>query len=118
MKKIRFGDILILISILCAGILLIYIHSSPENGKVIVTADGKRYEYSLSQENTYSVPGLLGNTTFEIKNNKVRIIDSPCPNKTCIGMGWSDLLICLPNQVFISIEETTNNKGELDAITK
>lgn len=118
MKKIRFGDIFILIIIITAGIFITVKHTSPNSGKVVVSAANKKYEYSLSQDGTYIVPGLLGNTAFEIKNSKVRIIESPCPNKTCIGMGWTDMVICLPNQVYISITEDKTKSGDFDAITK
>lgn len=89
--------------------------SVKSNGNnVVVNANGTMFEYSLTQEGTYTVEGLIGYTTFEIKNGGVRIIDSPCPNKTCIEQGWGNPLICLPNKVIINVE----GYGEFDAISE
>lgn len=81
---------------------------------VHIEAMGKSYEYSLEKDATFFVEGPLGKTQIEIKDHKVRIIDSPCPNKTCIARGWSNPIVCLPNQVIITLE----NKGGLDAIAE
>lgn len=81
---------------------------------VVVEANGTHYEYSLNQDGVYTVEGLIGYTTFEIINGGVHIIDSPCPNKTCIEQGFGNPLICLPNKVSIHVE----GYGEFDAISE
>ena len=61
---------------------------------------------------------------IEIKDGRVRITDSPCPNKTCISQGWHNPLVCLPNKVMISVEGETSVKAggsqevELDAVSE
>lgn len=86
-----------------------------QNGNVIKVNTGEEvYEYSAKQDGIYKVKGLIGITTFEIKDGRVRIIDSPCPNKTCINQGWHSPLVCLPNNVIITIE----NEGEFDALSE
>jgi len=115
-KKIKFGDILIFLLVLTVAILCFIKYAKPKSGKVLVRTEDAQFVYSLSQNGTYKIPGLIGDTVIEIKDKKVRVIDSPCPNKTCIAMGWGNLLICLPNQVFISVEQQ-KTKGDLDAIS-
>ena len=82
-----------------------------------------KYEYSAELDGTYTVAGELGETTFEIKDGRVRITDSPCPNKTCISQGWHNPLVCLPNKVMITVEGEAgqgSGRGEvqLDAVSE
>ncbi|MBO4508325.1 MAG: NusG domain II-containing protein [Spirochaetaceae bacterium] len=50
-----------------------------------------------------------------MKEGKVHIIDSPCKNKICINQGWSSPLVCLPNNVTITLQEP---EGGYDAISQ
>ena len=131
MKKMRKGphllpiDILIIFLIAAAGIFLTVRGLGKKGSRVLVNAAGVKYEYSVSQNGTYTVAGELGPTTFEIKDGRVRIIDSPCPNKTCISQGWHNPLVCLPNKVMITVENETgqgrgrsNGEAELDAVSE
>ena len=123
-------DILIIILFVAAGVFLT-IHSATrqKGGRVCVNANGTHYEYSASKDGVYTVQGELGETTCEIKDRRVRIIDSPCPNKPCISQGWHNPLVCLPNKVIISVEgESGKNatdesngykkRGKFDAISE
>ncbi|MBI5049707.1 MAG: NusG domain II-containing protein [Nitrospirae bacterium] len=68
---------------------------------VKISSDNKTiYMLSLDEEKTVSVKGKLGDSVVEIKNSKVRMKESPCPNKLCIHQGWLDsgAIICLPNK--------------------
>ncbi len=103
-------DILIIILVVVAGIFLTVRGLGQKGSRVIVNAAGVKYEYSAELAGTYKVPGELGDTTFEIKDGRVRIIDSPCPNKTCISQGWHNPLVCLPNKVMITVEGETSAK--------
>ena len=131
MKKMRKGiyllpfDILIIILIAGCGIFLTVRSLGQKGSRVVVNAAGVKYEYSVSQNGTYTVAGELGPTTFEIKDGRVRIIDSPCPNKTCISQGWHNPLVCLPNKVMITVENETeqgrgrsNEEVQLDAVSE
>ena len=107
-------DILIFFAVVGAGIFLTVRAGARKGAVVTVNASGFRYEYSAAKDGIYSVQGELGETTFEIKNGKVRIIDSPCPNKTCVHQGWHSPLVCLPNNVII----TLSDQGEFDGISE
>ena len=80
------------------------------NGKLI-------YRLSLSEDKTVEVHGPIGITRVEVKQGKIRIVDSPCSNKLCIRQGWIErgAIICLPNRVVVTIGE--DNTGEVDAIS-
>ena len=131
MKKMRKGshllpiDILIIFLIAAAGIFLTVRGLGQKGSRVVVNAVGVKYEYSAELDGTYSVPGELGPTTFEIKDGRVRITDSPCPNKTCISQGWHNPLVCLPNKVMITVEGENSLKAgqgrgevQLDAVSE
>jgi len=111
--KLKAGDFIVFSLTALIAVFLILRTANPHGDKVFVEANGIHYEYSLSQDGLYSVPGLLGATVFEIIDGQVHIIDSPCPNKTCIHQGFSDTLVCLPNNVMIWID-----KGEVDAVSQ
>ncbi len=114
MKVFRPLDFVIFAAVLIFAIFSIKKSLSPAGDKILVEADGYSYEYSLDQDGIYSVEGALGTTTFEIKNKAVHIVDSPCPNKTCVNQGWTSPLVCLPNKVIITVE----NYGDFDAISE
>lgn len=107
-------DILIFFLVIGAGIFLTVRAGSKKGAVVIVKACDSRYEYSARKNGIHSVQGELGETIFEIKDGKVRIIDSPCPNKTCVHQGWHSPLVCLPNNVII----TLSDEGEFDGISE
>ena len=107
-------DVIIFFLIISCGIFLTVKTRYQTGSKVTVNANGTTYEYSLSKNGTYKVQGELGETTFEIKNSRIRITDSPCPNKYCIAQGWHNPLVCLPNKVIITIQ----SEDELDAVSE
>ncbi len=121
LKKLRILDYIFIIIFLFLGIFLSVRGMSRHGSKVVVNAAGKEYEYQLNQNATYEVEGLLGKTVFEIKDGRCRITDSPCPNKNCVNQGWHSPLVCLPNDVIISIQDDTSakkSKGDFDAISE
>ena len=116
-------DILIIILVAAAGIFLTVRGLGRKGSRIVVNAVGVKYEYSAELDGTYTVAGELGETTFEIKDGRVRITDSPCPNKTCISQGWHNPLVCLPNKVMITVEGEAgqgSGRGEvqLDAVSE
>ena len=113
-------DFLIFVLVLICGVLFTVRGAVRKGSRVIVNAAGVKYEYSASKNGTYTVDGELGPTTFEIKDGRVRIVDSPCPNKTCVAQGWHNPLVCLPNKVMITVESEADAEGggEFDAISE
>lgn len=53
------------------------------------------------------IDGYQGKSYVQILDGRVRMIDSACPDKLCVHMGWKsrsgDSIICLPNRVVIEI---------------
>ena len=91
-------------------------------GVLRVYADGIEYEYPLGEDRTIEVEGVLGTTKIELKNSRARIVDSPCPNRICVSMGSvgrgsPGSLVCLPNDVIVSVGSLVED-GEFDALAR
>lgn len=114
MKVFRVLDFVIFAAVLCIAVFLILKNQTAGSEKICVEADGRIYEYSLGQDGTFSVDGALGKTVLEIKNGKVHIIESACRNKTCVHLGWTLPLVCLPNKVVVQAK----NQGDYDAVSQ
>lgn len=113
-KILKISDILIVTALLISGIFLTKKSLTQKGSVVFVEANGKKYEYSLSRNGTYSVQGAAGETVFAVTDGKVRILESACPNKNCVQQGWTSPIVCLPNKVIITIEDY----GEFDAVSE
>ncbi len=88
---------------------------------VVVLVDGREtFRASLAEDQHFFVDGLLGKTEIEIRDKRVRIVDSPCDRKICVHTGWIDkpyqTIICAPNRVVIRLLGGVD-KDKLDGIT-
>lgn len=93
----------------------------PESRTVLIDVNGKTaYIFPLQENRTISVEGPHGRTIVEINGNRARIIDSPCPYKLCVKQGWiqKGSLVCLPNNVVITIRGPESDDRGIDAVTR
>lgn len=91
----------------------------PQGSEVRIEVEGNiRYLLPLSVNRTVTVGGPSGNTIIEIKNNMVRVSESPCHNKLCLHQGWTDrgAIACLPNRVLVIIS-SPDTKKDIDGTT-
>ncbi len=55
---------------------------------------------------------------IEVKDRRIRVKDSDCPQKICVKHGWirygNDVIVCLPNKTIIYLKK----KSDLDYITR
>ncbi len=110
-------DLAILAVVLTAAIVsgvVIYGNRSVKAHLVIEAPTGK-WIYSLDTNRTVQIPGPLGNTIVRIEGGSARILDSPCPNKTCIAgphiSHKGEWNACLPNQVILRIDGDEDENG-------
>ncbi len=92
----------------------------PAANYVKIEVDGKlEYILPINENRIISVKGVIGTTTVEIKDNLIRITESPCPHKLCVKRGWirHGSLICIPNKVAVVIEKQDENRNSIDAIS-
>ncbi|MBP5449136.1 MAG: NusG domain II-containing protein [Spirochaetales bacterium] len=120
MKRITILDIIIILII--AGISVVFvifsITHSGQGDTVHIDTPTASYEYPLNKDQTLQIQGSEGITVVVIQNKTVRFVESPCPGKTCIGIGAVNRsnipIICLPNRVSAYI----TGKVEFDAISR
>lgn len=61
----------------------------------------------LAENRRVEVRGPLGTSTIEVRDRRVRVVDSPGRRKLCVRQGWlsqsGESAICLPNQVVVQV---------------
>ncbi len=120
MKRIRIGDIVILlISIAIIGISLGSYGRFSGKPEVHVRVGNQEWVYDLAVDTSATFSGPVGETSVVISNGKVHVHDSDCRNKVCISAGFisrvGQWIICLPNNVFIMIEgKIDREEGDVD----
>ena len=120
--KITPADVILLFLLLAISISgLIFIDNvMPQGTEVIIDVNGKQvYMLQLNTDKSVKVKGPLGDTLVEIRDGKVRITESPCPNKICIKQGWikRGAIVCLPNRIVVRVNSTKDGNRKVDAIT-
>lgn len=117
-KKSRYSLIKPLDIILFIPLIFLFTRNSGTGNQVEILVDGNvKFIYSLNDERKIIIDGFIGTSVAEIKDGKVRMIDSPCRDKLCIKQGFickkGENIICVPNRVVIKI------RGEgIDGITE
>ena len=101
-KFIRFGDIIIFISIIAFSFF-----SSKrliENNKI--DSYNKSLRFDLNIDKDIIIEGLLGESKILIKDNHIQFLESPCRDKLCVKAGIlkNSPLICMPNGILIRFE--------------
>jgi hypothetical protein len=86
---------------------------------VLITAPGQPpRRLALDADASLAVAGRLGNSRVEIRDGRVRFVDSPCVGRQCVHFGWlsksGQLAACLPNGVVV---EVVGGEREFDAIS-
>lgn len=78
----------------------------PKGRTVQIEVDGRPvYVLPIDRDRTVSVEGPEGKTVVEVKDHRIRVIESPCHNKLCIQQGWIEngAIVCLPNRIVVTI---------------
>lgn len=100
-----------------AAVVALILWMQPAGNEVVFRQDGQIVgTYPLNEDRTVEIGGTYLNT-FEIHGGSVRVVHTTCPNHQCEKMGAISrvgaALICVPNQVSVSIE----GQGGIDAYT-
>lgn len=120
MKPVRPADLLIL-AIAAAAVGASYgaFWSDRSAGDRAVISVGHEVvtRLPLSVEGRFPIDGIAGESVLEVRDGRVRFVESPCPGRYCIHTGWISLTgqvaACLPNGVVVEVE---GGVREFDAI--
>jgi hypothetical protein len=122
---LKIGDKIILLIVVVSLVLGIGIrltHNGNSSKYVVIIVDGKLYQkIPLFKDLKKSIMMIKSNEGYlflEIVQDKVRVIDSTCPDKLCIKQGWishiGESIVCLPNRISISI---TGGNFSVDSVS-
>lgn len=117
--KLKKQDILLL-----AGLLVIFLVLGAvllltrKNGATVVVrvAGEETAAFRLDKTTTYIIDGANGGTNeLIIENGEVWLNDASCPDQLCVHQGKiryvGESIICLPNQVSVTIEGEPEEDG-------
>lgn len=123
-KKQRNDRILIISIIVCAVLLTVFFlfKGGSSGTTVIVTVSGEEYgRYSLLQEQVIQINDT---NTLVIHEGTADMLFADCPDQVCVKhtpiSNTNETIICLPNQVVVTIETLLGKKEEteVDAVVK
>lgn len=107
------GDLIVMVlcAMLLAGLYLGYWQASARSAEAVIMVNGKNWaRLELFYNQDFEVPGPLGISHIQVRDGKVRFVDSPCPNKLCVHQGWitetGESATCLPNRISVRILAT------------
>ena len=81
--------LLIALVIISASGFIFIKKAFPQGTDVLIEVNGKQeYKLPLNSDTTVSVKGPAGETVVQIKDKRVCIRESSCPNRICIHSGW------------------------------
>jgi len=111
----------VLLLVALAGVVRLV--TAPAGARVIVSnGDQILYTASLDTPREVELEGPLGITHLKIEEGGVRIADSPCPLKICMGMGKVSrdgaLLACLPNRILVEVVGPPGEEGAYDLLSR
>ncbi|UCF87448.1 MAG: NusG domain II-containing protein [Nitrospiraceae bacterium] len=123
--SLTFADKLLFLFLLVSALSgLIFVKKLFPSGEIVkIGLDNKTvYTLPLDEDKTVSVTGPLGDSIIELKDKRVHMKKSPCPDQLCVKQGWTDrgAIICLPNKVIISVGKGDKNivYPGYDAVTR
>lgn len=111
MKK---NERIIIVVILLIALVFIILNRTNAKDKVMVSvkdaSDKTLLTFNINEDNYYTLQGDYGTFNIEVKNGRCRAIDVECPNQICVHTGWISIdnpvpIICLPNNLIVSIDE-------------
>ncbi len=109
-KKIKILDIFILSFVIAIIFISAFFIYSSSNSKLYlkIKTENSEFIYPLDENKDIRIMGSRGISEIRIENNEAFMTYSACPNKTCVSAkklkAIGDWNACLPNKVFLSIE--------------
>jgi len=84
----------------------------------VVVRDSVVFEGTLAEDTVFSVVGAVGAVRIEVEQGRVGVIESSCPKKICVAMGFTDdprkPVLCVPNRLVVEV--MPSGKEGVDAV--
>jgi hypothetical protein len=87
-------------------------------GTAVITGPAGRTVIDLGTDADHCVEGRLGTVEIRVRDGRVRVMDSPCPDGRCMAAGAVErgALICAPSGVSVRVDG--GGEGALDAVLR
>ena len=111
--EISIVDIILIASVLLFSIVSIirpnFNHSNQSSApRIALIYQSNRLLEKVRLEKDSVITFLNGRMQIEVRNGKIRVARSDCPQHICMNTGWiqnsGQAIICTPNQLVIEIE--------------
>lgn len=111
--------------LLAAGISYVLLNGKDAGGTAVVKlGQSVIREVPLAVDGSYSVTGADGSwlLTCVVKDGGIRVSESSCPDHLCVDMGTvshaGETIVCLPNQVVITVRGGSSDPAGLDGVVR
>ena len=108
-----------LVEIASFSFVKLFFVSNEGREALIKVGNGPVQRVSLKTDRRINLEGEKGRAVIEIKEGRVRAVESSCFQKICVNTGWINKpvqnIICLPNKVLVTIEGKGSPK--IDAVS-
>ena len=93
----------------------------PEAKKIEIICDGKLTDTTaLPADDDIIALGEDEHVKLELKDNKIRFLETDCPDKICVRTGFISKVgqsaVCLPNRIVVKITGGNGNETGVDGI--
>ncbi len=108
MRKIKPLEILIIIGIIVlSATFLLLTNIFSDKGSIAVITVNSEIVKEINLQKSENCIFNIKNMKIEVKDGKIRILSSDCPDKICMHKGFisnrSENIICIPNKLIIKI---------------
>jgi hypothetical protein len=111
-------------AILSASLIGMLFARTPSKGSsaAIFVAREERMHLPLDEDRRVEIRGALGPLALQVRAGSIAVVQSECPNRLCVEMGWKrsagGVIACVPNQVLVRIEGGPSNGSLPDGVSR
>ncbi|MHB8895152.1 MAG: NusG domain II-containing protein [Candidatus Geothermincolia bacterium] len=128
--RMKPADIVLVVLFVAAAAVSLFLVSRANAGEkgtlAIIEVNGKEVKRIAIGEGQparkFVVRGVDGTSTVVVKDGRIRMVQSHCRDKICVGVGWLDSrgkeIICLPNRVVVRVTGKRGGNGKVDTVTE
>jgi len=100
--------IFVLVAIASFYFVRLFFVSNEGREALVKVGSNPPQKVSLEINKRINVEGEKGRVVIEVKEGRVRVVESSCFQKICVNTGWINKpgqnIVCLPNKVLVTIE--------------
>lgn len=120
-KALTKPDIVLIVGLVLSIIISsVVVISGNEKSKIYAVCETRKEKQKFSL-NCIRTIELENGMEIEIKEGKIRVKKSDCPNQICVKQGWienaNEVIVCVPNKTLIYLESAAAEDNQVDYIS-